>query len=158
MLFSQEVQLTINSAAETRELGRKIGVHLVPGIVVALTGDLGSGKTAFVQGIAAGFDVPEEYYVTSPSYTIINEYPGRFVLFHVDLYRLVDYVDLEDTGIYEILHADGVVVIEWADRLDPDFLSEHLSFRFEILDEESRRVYITAYGLDNINILKKIFE
>jgi len=77
-----------------------------------LTGDLGSGKTSFVQGLARGLEVPNDYYITSPSYTLINEYPGRHPFFHVDLYRLEDPVDFEDIGLYDILDVNFVVAIE----------------------------------------------
>ena len=94
---------------ETKKLGKIIGSAVSAGTVLALTGDLGSGKTSFVQGLAEGLEVPDDYYITSPSYTLINEYPGRFFLYHVDLYRITDSIDIEDIGLYEIFDDDAVV-------------------------------------------------
>ncbi|OQX24352.1 MAG: tRNA (adenosine(37)-N6)-threonylcarbamoyltransferase complex ATPase subunit type 1 TsaE [Desulfobacteraceae bacterium IS3] len=131
------------SPEDTYNLGRKIGESLNPGAVIALTGDLGSGKTAFVQGLARGLGVPQEYYITSPTYTLVNEYPGRCPLFHADLYRLEGNADIEEIGLYDILQkGEGVTAVEWAERLDKETLSAAIRIRFEILDEESRRVVI----------------
>ncbi|MDM8550203.1 tRNA (adenosine(37)-N6)-threonylcarbamoyltransferase complex ATPase subunit type 1 TsaE [Desulfobacterales bacterium HSG2] len=134
-----------NSLVETRELGKKIGTSLTAGTILALTGDLGSGKTSFVQGLARGLGVPDEYYITSPTYTLINEYPGRCPLFHVDLYRLEGPDDAEEIGLSEILCSDGVVAIEWAERLSGETLGEHIAIDFEILDDESRKICVSVH-------------
>jgi len=141
---------------ETQKLGEIIGTAVTGGMVLALTGDLGSGKTAFVQGLARGLEVPDDYYITSPSYTLINEYPGRFPLFHVDLYRITDSVDIEDIGLYEILDDNGVVAIEWADRIEQKILSDSISIHFEITDDDTRKICITAYDFKNSDLLKNI--
>jgi tRNA threonylcarbamoyladenosine biosynthesis protein TsaE len=150
------LKIITNSLDETRALGKKTGEHLEPGTVLALTGDLGSGKTTFVQGLAKGLDVPNNYYITSPSYTLINEYPGRYHLFHVDLYRLENYADFDDIGLYEILRSDGVVAIEWADKLPKNLLSEYLAIHIDILNDESRKISMTAHGLRGENLIKKL--
>lgn len=155
-MITEERQITTHSPEESQALAHKIGKWLEASTVLALTGDLGSGKTTFVQGLASGLDVPDEFYVTSPSYTLINEYPGRYPLFHVDLYRLDDPADFEETGLYELLHGSGVVVIEWADRLHEDLLAEHLAIHLEILDDESRRITFEAHGLEAVNLIKKL--
>jgi len=147
---------TTNSPEETRELGAKIGKWIQAGTVIALTGDLGSGKTIFVQGLARGLGVPDDYYITSPSYTLINEYPARYALFHVDLYRIENPVDFDDIGLYEILHGNGVTAIEWAGRLRKDLLADHIDIQLEITADESRKIRITAYGLEPRNLLKKL--
>src|SRR3989339_984824 len=103
------------NAKETVELGRKIGKKLKANDVVCLTGTLGAGKTTLVQGIAAGLDVKD--YVNSPTFIIINEHPGRLVLYHIDLYRLEDGAEIEDLGLEEYFNAGGVCVIEWAEKL-----------------------------------------
>ena len=157
-MISRQIQITTHSLEETQALGQKIGIWLGAGAVLALTGDLGSGKTAFTQGIAKGLDVPVDYYVTSPTYTLINEYPGRYHLFHADLYRIENSVDFDDIGLYEIMDSDGVVVIEWADRLHKNILSEHVAIHIEILDDESRKIRITAHGLEGINVIEKLLE
>lgn len=151
-----KLQITSNAPKETSQLGEKIGQQIQTGVVIALFGDLGSGKTCFVQGLARGLGVPDGYYITSPTYTLINEYPGRHTLFHVDLYRIENPIDLEEIGLYEILYNKQVVVIEWADRLNQHLLAEHLSVKFEISSDNFRQIYITAYGLETINLLKRL--
>jgi len=149
-------QITTRSVEETQRLGRSIGAMVTAGTVLALTGDLGSGKTSFVQGLAAGLEVPDDYYVTSPSYTLINEYPGRFTLFHVDLYRISNPVDIEDIGLYEILDENGIVAIEWADRIEQSFLPDPIRIQFEITDDETRKICISAKKFKHVYMLKKI--
>lgn len=154
-MVSKQIEIITHSLEETLELGQKIGGLLQEG-TIALIGDLGSGKTSFVQGLAKGLDVPGDYYITSPSFTLINEYPGRCRLFHADLYRIEDQIDLEETGLYEILDSKGVVAIEWADRIQENLFNEHVSIQFEILDDTSRKICLTAYGPEAVNLLKKL--
>ena len=148
-------QITTHSVKETKKLGEKIGALLQAVTVLALTGDLGSGKTSFVQGLARGLEVPNDYYITSPSYTLINEYPGRYPLLHVDLYRLEDPVDFEDIGLYDILDDNYVVAIEWADRIRQELLPDHVTIKFEISGDESREICISAHGLKTVNLLSR---
>ena len=149
-------QITTRSVDETQKLGEIIGTAITDGTVLALTGDLGSGKTAFVQGLARGLEVPDDYYITSPSYTLINEYPGRYPLFHVDLYRILNPTDLEDIGLYEILHNSGIVAIEWADRIGQKLMPDAITIHIEITGDETRKISITAYNLKNADQLKNI--
>ena len=100
--------------------------------------------------------MPDDYYITSPSYTLINEYPGRIPFFHVDLYRIDDSIAFNDIGLYDILYGTGVIAIEWADKLEKDDLVEYLSTALEIIDDESRKISFTAYGLKAVNLLKKL--
>ena len=154
--IAEQVQITTRSFNETQALGQKIGALLSARTVVALTGDLGSGKTTFMQGLARGLGVPNDYYITSPTYTLINEYAGRYPLYHVDLYRIEAPVCFEDIGLYEILHDDNIVAIEWADRLHANLPAEHVAVHFEILDDEARKICITAYRHEEINLIKKL--
>ena len=143
---SSRYQITTHSVDETRKLGKTIGAMVTAGTILALFGDLGSGKTSFVQGLAESLGVSDEYYITSPSYTLINEYPGRFPLFHVDLYRITKSIDIEDIGLYEILYDNGVVAIEWADRIRKDLPPNHVSLQFEIIDDKTRKISIMPHG------------
>ena len=145
--------ITTTSPAETRQLGTGMGKQLGGGMVVALFGDLGSGKTVFIQGLARGLDVPENYYITSPTYTLINEYPGRHTLYHVDLYRLAGPADFESIGLYDILHHKGVAAIEWADRLTDELLAEHVRVQLEITGDNKRKICFNGYGLKPLNLL-----
>ena len=149
-------KITTRSVKETKKLGEKIGTCLQAEIVLALIGDLGSGKTSFVQGLARGLEVPNDYYITSPSYTMINEYPGRHPLFHIDLYRLEDPVDFEDIGLYDILGDNYVVAIEWAGKIRQELLPDHVTIKFIISGDESREIYMSAHGANAVNLLKEI--
>lgn len=134
------------SAEDTRRLGELCGRRLTRPLVLSLIGDLGSGKTVFVQGLARGLDVPADYYVTSPSYTLINEYPGRLPLVHIDLYRLGPDADFEELGMGEILEAATATAVEWADRLPAGAAAERLEIRFEIGGGDRRVIHLNAYG------------
>ena len=132
-----------------------MGRHAPPGTVITVSGELGSGKTRLTQGIAKGLQVPEEFVVTSPTFAIVNEYPGRIRLYHVDLYRIVDSSELEDIGLEEILADDGITVIEWADRLSDELPSERVDIAISVLDETTREFCLTPYGQDAINWLTR---
>jgi tRNA threonylcarbamoyladenosine biosynthesis protein TsaE len=155
-LSNSKYQITSESVDETQKLGKIIGSAVSAGTVLALTGDLGSGKTSFVQGLAEGLEVPDDYYITSPSYTIINEYPGRFFLFHVDLYRITDSVDIEDIGLYEIFDGNAVVAVEWADKIEQKLLPDSITIHFEITGDNTRNIFIYANKLNYIYLLKKL--
>jgi tRNA threonylcarbamoyladenosine biosynthesis protein TsaE len=153
---SFKLHTTSHSFEETQELGENIGTLIANPTLLALTGELGSGKTAFVQGLASGLDVPEEYYITSPTFTLINEYPGRLRLFHVDLYRLDSDSDLEEIVLYDILEGDGVVAIEWAEKLPEDLLSTYIAIGFSIVDDVTRKINLIAYGHDAVGLIKAL--
>lgn len=108
-------KIITKSFDETFELGKRLGAKLHKGDIVCLTGDLGAGKTAFSQGVGAGLLV--EDYVTSPTYTIINEYMGRLPLYHFDVYRLNDIEEMYELGYEEYFFGEGVVIVEWADLI-----------------------------------------
>ncbi len=130
------------SPDETYELGRGLGLRLVPGDVVALIGELGSGKTCLIQGLCAGLEVEDD--VTSPTFTLINQYRGRTTVYHFDLYRIDAAGALLDLGYEDYLYGgEGVCLIEWADKF-PDFLpASCIELRIEILDEEQRLITAT---------------
>ncbi|RJX22631.1 MAG: tRNA (adenosine(37)-N6)-threonylcarbamoyltransferase complex ATPase subunit type 1 TsaE [Ammonifex sp.] len=113
MLASLEAKS--NSPEATRSLGEKLGRMNIPGDVIALSGDLGAGKTCFAQGLARGLGVTKK--VTSPTFVLIREYEGRLPLFHFDAYRLSGPEDLEQLGSEEYFGGSGVCVIEWAERV-----------------------------------------
>jgi tRNA threonylcarbamoyladenosine biosynthesis protein TsaE len=155
-MVDNHIQITTHSVKETRQVGQTLGAGIHQAIIIALTGDLGSGKTAFVQGLAKGLDVSEKYYITSPTFTLINKYPGRHPLFHVDLYRIEHSPELEEIGLDEILQENAVIVIEWAERLPDDMLFCHLKLRLRLISENSRRIDIFAYGHQSGNLLKTL--
>ena len=104
-----------SSVEETEALGRALAQRLAPGAVVAFTGDLGAGKTAFVRGMAQGLGIPQR--VTSPTFTIVNEYDGPIPLFHFDMYRLNSSEDLFDIGWEDYLARGGVCAVEWSEQV-----------------------------------------
>lgn len=128
------------SHAETQALGERLGRVLVAGDVVALTGDLGAGKTSFVQGLARGLGVRGR--VASPSFTIVNEHEGRLPLFHVDFYRLESARELDHIGFEDYFARGGVVVVEWADRFPEALPAERLDIRVEIVGDDVRRLHV----------------
>ena len=135
-----------SSANETQLLAEKLGLLLHPGDVVALMGELGSGKTLFAQGLARGLEVPEAFYITSPSFAIINEYPGRIPFFHLDLYRVSSVEELSELGLEEIIYGNGAVAIEWAERLGGDLPEERLEVHLKFKDETSRTLIFYGFG------------
>lgn len=150
-------QLIASSARQTQAMGQLIGQALEIGTTIKLLGDLGAGKTCFVQGLAKGLSVPDTLAVTSPTYTLINEYPGRLSLFHVDLYRIQSSEDAEAIGLFDIFTPNHVVAIEWADRLtDMNYPPEHLTIDLKMIENDSRHINIIGCGLKMINLIKKI--
>lgn len=128
------------SDAETEAVGARLADRLGPGARVLLYGELGAGKTAFVRGLATGLGVdPDE--VSSPTFTLVQEYRGRLSLFHVDLYRLAPG-EVDDLGL-DALAADGVLAVEWADRL-PREDAGAVHVRLEHAGEDARRITITG--------------
>lgn len=153
---NRKVEITTFSAEETHALGKRIGQILTTGMVLTLTGDLGSGKTLFVQGLAEGLNIPETYYVTSPTFTIINEYPGRLPLFHIDLYRLSGSQAAEDIGFHEILNPESVIAIEWPEIIASELPEDSISLCFEILDDTTRKISIITYGLEGKSVIERL--
>ncbi len=155
---NREIVIRTGSPGESLNLGRLVGSLLNEPFAMGLTGDLGSGKTLFVKGLAQGLDVPEDFAVTSPTYTFINEYPGRLRLFHVDLYRISRPEELEDIGLYDSAAAEGVVAVEWAERLPEKALELDMTAFIETEKENSRtfRLVFHGPGFDNlVNRLEK---
>lgn len=150
------IRILTRSPEQTLALAEAIGRRLKPGAVLALTGDLGAGKTLFVKGLATGLGVSPDIVITSPTYTLINEYPGRLPLGHVDLYRLETEVDFDDIGLYDLLDEDGVAAIEWADRLGPDALGDHLTVHLTVAGLEEREIRLIPYGLAMTDLLREI--
>ena len=136
------------------QIGRSLGSELRGGDCVALTGELGSGKTCLTQGIAGGLGVPEGYVVASPTFSLINEYPGKeTTLFHMDVYRLGGSSDLEDIGYREYLSRGGVVVVEWAEKIGDSIPDHALWIVCSYLDETVRRIEM-SWAAERICLLK----
>jgi len=134
--------VTTKSEAETVLEGQKLGRELTPGTVVALYGDLGAGKTAFTRGLASGLDI--KMIVSSPTFTIVNEYPGIIPLFHFDMYRLNDENELFDIGWYDYLDRGGVCAVEWSEKVSEALPPDVITVNIENLGGDIRRLTISA--------------
>ena len=134
------MEFITNSPEETERVGAALGKILTPGTILAYRGDLGAGKTAFTRGLARGLGCSE--IVTSPTYTIVNEYlSGRLPLFHFDMYRLASSDDLFDIGWEDYLDRGGVCAVEWSENV-ADAMEGAILVTIEKLGEESRRIII----------------
>ena len=137
--------LVTASPDETRALGRSVAELLGPRDVVSLTGDLGAGKTTFVQGAAEGLKVAEP--VLSPTFTLVRRYSGTIPVYHLDVYRLERMQDALDIGIDEILDQGAVVFIEWGDAIEALLPPDHLQIELTLpLEGDQRRVLLTWHG------------
>lgn len=132
--------LRSHAPAETQAIGECLGARLQPGAVVACTGELGAGKTCFLQGLARGLGVTGP--VTSPTFVLVNQYRGRLPVYHLDAYRTGSLTELVDLGLEEMLHGDGVTVIEWADKLLPLLPARTIRVHLSGLGDEPREITI----------------
>jgi len=146
------------SVDDTINIGSVIGENLNGGEIIALTGELGSGKTCITGGIARGMGISEEYYITSPTFTLINEYPGRIPLYHLDVYRLSGSRDLEDLGYEEYFYGKGAIVIEWADKIRDIIPKDSIFIYLRYLDEEKREIEISYKGDKTVQIINRVNE
>ena len=133
-------ELRTTSAEETEAAGEQLAAALGPGDVVALVGELGAGKTCFIQGLVRGLGATTR--ATSPTFVLVNQYRGRVPIYHVDAYRTQSLVELLDLGVPELLQGDGVTVVEWADKLLPLLPSGTIEVRIEGLGDEPRTITI----------------
>ena len=134
------------SAEATQALGRTLGQALVGGLTIGLVGPLGAGKTQLVKGIALGNGLDDADQVTSPTFTLVHEYPGTLPLYHLDAYRLSQPRELIALGFDEMTRADAAVVIEWADRVRAAMPEDILWIELTIIDETTREVSFCASG------------
>ncbi len=148
--------LVTRSVEETVALGESIGALASAGDFIALRGELGSGKTHFAQGVAAGLGVAPSTHVTSPTYTLMNSYAGRLPLYHFDLYRLAGDQDVAELGFEEYFYGIGVCVVEWAERLQHFLPEERMTVIFSYLDENVRSITIEPHGVRYEELLKNL--
>ena len=136
------MMLQSRSEIETKEIGRKIGKGLKCGDVVCLYGELGSGKTTLVKGIASVIGI-DERDITSPSFTIISEHKGKVPFYHIDFYR-VSHDRVAELGLEEYIGRDGISVLEWAERADREIPDESIKVRLVYTGDNSRKIEITG--------------
>ncbi len=142
--MSTSIVIETMSADETRELGGVLGALLDSGDVVALRGELGTGKTVLAQGVAValGFDG----YVSSPSFVIVNAYRGRVDIHHVDLYRISDEGEIDDLGYRELFFGDGVAIVEWAERGSGFLPDDRIDIHIESTGRDQRTFTVSSSG------------
>ncbi len=131
-----------NSAKETMLIGERLARKLKPGDMIALSGDLGSGKTTFTKGIGKGLGVKDSKRINSPTFVLIKEYNGRVPLYHLDLYRLDDLKEIENLAIEEYIYGNGITVIEWAEKIKSILPEKHILVKFKIKGDNKREVII----------------
>lgn len=142
---------------KTKEIGYKLGRLLKKGDVVCLTGDLGAGKTTLTKSIAKGLEVDED--VTSPTFTIINEYDGRLPVYHFDVYRIMDIDEMYDIGYEEYFYGNGVCIVEWASQIEELIPKEHLWIEIKLGEEiNSRDFYIKATTKHFESIIEELIK
>ncbi len=150
--------ITSTHSKQTFNLGKDMGGRIDRKMSIALVGDLGAGKTTFVQGLARGLGVSKNIYVTSPSFSIINEYPaGLFTLCHLDLYRLGSGDELEFIGFDDLIEDDRIIVVEWPEILEEISFEFDLEVLFKFDAQYNRIISFFASGQAGSNLLSKLF-
>ena len=140
IMEAHTLEFISHSEAETQAFGSQLAKKLTPGTIIALRGGLGAGKTAFTRGLAAGLGITVR--VTSPTFTIVNEYVGEIPLFHFDLYRLSGSDELDFIGFYEYLDRGGITVIEWSELLGNELPPDTVIITLDHVDETTRKVLV----------------
>lgn len=161
------LQVTSGSSRETEQLGACIGSLLHSGCFVALQGGLGGGKTCLTRGVIASLAPQSAHLVASPTYAIMNCYPGEIPVYHFDFYRLAGDDDIAELGFEELFYGDGVCIVEWSERLTELMPLDLLTILFEYSGDDRRLITITSFGQKSDDLLellkyelknKKIFD
>ncbi len=136
-----------HSELETKKMGEKIGKNLKEGDIVALYGELGTGKTVLVKGIAKGIEC--ENQVKSPSFVFVHEYKGKIPIYHIDLYRINNPQELLNLGIQEFFEGDGICLIEWAEKAEQTLPLSHIDIKFKVLNKNTREITLSNANFRN---------
>ena len=147
------IQYHSENEGDTIYLGEIIGNLAETGQVILLSGELGSGKTVIVKGLAASLNINKKS-ITSPTYTLINEYSGKYSLYHMDLYRLEVKEELIDIGFEDYLYREGIIVIEWPEIACDIIPSDYLFLKLKILNKDERKIEIKARGAQSKKLKK----
>lgn len=148
------LRIVSHSPEYTKSIGEEIGREVHKGSVIALCGNLGTGKTVFAKGIAAGLGV--EAIVTSPTFVIINEYEGRHPFYHMDIYRLTAPAEMIGLGYEEYFYSDGVTAVEWAQKIDGLLPEEYLRVEFEFMGESDREIIFIPFGQKYVQLVERL--
>ena len=145
----------VDSDDETIKLGNELGALLADGDVIALVGELGSGKTWFTKGLALGLGVNPQTVITSPSFAFVNEYQGKYTFFHMDVYRLESLAEFISAGLEEYLYDnESVVAMEWADRWPEILPAQSIKVEFAIIDENQRKITVSGQHPRSFRIME----
>jgi len=136
-------------------MGKRLGRLLQRGDVVALAGELGTGKTQFIKGLAGGAGVEKATYVSSPSFTLIHEYSGRIPFYHIDLFRLESEREADGLGLEEYVRGNGITAIEWADKISSLLREELIWVKIHYTGEQSRTIEITPKGKRYVELVRE---
>jgi tRNA threonylcarbamoyladenosine biosynthesis protein TsaE len=139
-------EILTHSAEETIQQGREIGARLKPPVLILLSGELGAGKTTLTKGIASTLGAAAEDEVTSPTFTLVHKYARGSTVYHVDLYRIGDFHDLETLGLEDVFSDNAVVIVEWPDKFTLRTGWPVVRIRLEHVDEDTRRISIEDAG------------
>lgn len=146
-----------NSVEETIEFGKKLATHLTEGACICLDGDLGAGKTHLTKGIAMGLGITED--ITSPTFTIVQEYESNLNLYHFDMYRLADIDELYAIGFEDYLRSNQIMIIEWSQNVKDALPNDRIEIFIEYTDIPNQRKFnLEAFGNKSQKILKKLSE
>lgn len=149
------MKIILDSLEKTNSFGFLLGKLLKGKMVVCLNGDLGAGKTTITKSIARGMGI--KAIVTSPTFTIVNEYTGNPCLYHIDTYRLTEGIDTDYLGFDEYFYSDGVTIIEWADKIKNSLPEEYLNINIKVYDK-NREINISHIGKKYEEIEEKLYE
>ncbi|KAA0895391.1 tRNA (adenosine(37)-N6)-threonylcarbamoyltransferase complex ATPase subunit type 1 TsaE [Oryzomonas rubra] len=147
-----------NSPGETEELGRQVGALLEQGAFLALRGELGGGKTCFTRGVVQAAAPESAHLVASPTFAIMNQYPGRVPIYHFDFYRMAGEADIDDLGFTEYLQGEGVCIVEWSERLKDLLPADHLCITFRYDGDDRRRITLEARGASSEILLSRLLK
>ena len=150
--------ITSTRVDDTLAIGSRLGTAAQANDVIALTGPLGVGKTYLAKGIAAGLQVNDTRVVNSPTFVLVNEYAGRLHMYHVDAYRLAGSAELAALGFEDMCDAGGLVVVEWADKIQDLLPADSLSIELKATGEDSRRLRLTPGGPHSKQLLTELMR
>ena len=156
--MSDKHEITSTSVEDTIAIGSLLGSAAQPNDVIALTGPLGAGKTHLAKGFAAGLQVNDTHVVNSPTFVLVNEYEGRLHMYHVDAYRLAGSAELAALGFEDMCVADGLVVVEWADKIQDLLPADSLSIELTATGENSRQLRLTPGGPHSKQLLTELMR
>nr|WP_187287412.1 tRNA (adenosine(37)-N6)-threonylcarbamoyltransferase complex ATPase subunit type 1 TsaE [Gottschalkia acidurici] len=149
------LKISTKSPEETEEIGYNIGKSLSGGEIICMVGDLGAGKTTMTKSLARGLEI--EDYITSPTFTIVNEYEGRLKLYHFDVYRIGDVEEMYDLGYEEYFYSDGVCIIEWSNLIEDILPKERITIEIKRgIDDNTRDIIIDGTGQKYEDLIKEL--